>query len=149
MAEKLDSFTFLSSRRLTLRSERVFPVQGSLSLSQSLRRGSGVAVSLVAVKQSLVRGQVQKLRGAGRQLGGSGRLAAGRGRLQQRRVRAHFLDVDVRGVEEDVVFAAERREDGGDPGNQLRKGGATLGFGMPALHHHRVTANEREPKGLK
>lgn len=95
-------------------------------------------MSLVAVKQSLVRGQVQKLRGAGRQLGGSGRLAAGRGRLQQRRVRAHFLDVDVRGVEEDVVFAAERREDGGDPGNQLRKGGATLGFGMPALHHHRV-----------
>lgn len=64
-------------------------------------------------------------------------------RGDERGVRRHLVDVDVGGVEEDVVLSAEAGEDGGDAGHQLGEGGAALGFGVPALDHHIVSWMER------
>lgn len=71
----------------------------------------------------------------GRREGGSG--GGGRGG-EQGGVRAHLVDVDVGGVEQDVVLAAEAGEDGRDARHQLGEGGPTLRVRMPALDHHRV-----------
>lgn len=40
-------------------------------------------------------------------------------RRDERGVWCHLVDVDVGGVEEDVVLSAEAGEDGGDAGHQL------------------------------
>lgn len=68
-------------------------------------------------------------------VGGGG---GGGGGGEERGVRAHLLDVDVGGVEQDVVLAAEAGEDGGDPGHEVGEGGAALRLRVPALHHQRV-----------
>lgn len=62
---------------------------------------------------------------------------------EEGRVGAHLVEVDVGGVEQDVVLAAEAAEDGGDAGHQLREGGPALQLGVPALHHHRVPGGHR------
>lgn len=62
-------------------------------------------------------------------------------------VGAHLVDVDVGGVEQDVVLAAEAGEDGGDMRHQLGEGGPALRLGMPALDHHRVAAGKQEWRG--
>ena len=71
----------------------------------------------------------------GRREGGSG--GGGRGG-EQGGVGAHLVDVDVGGVEQDVVLAAEAGEDGRDARHQLGEGGPTLRVWMPALDHHCV-----------
>lgn len=58
-------------------------------------------------------------------------------------VRVHLLDVDVGGVEQDVVLAAETGEDGGDARHQLGERRPPLGIGVPALDHHRVAEGGR------
>lgn len=82
-------------------------------------------------------------------LGGQGRGGRGVGRGGQRGgsgggekggVRAHLVDVDVGGVEQDVVLPAEAGEDGGDARHQLGEGGPPLWLWMPAFDHHRVAA---------
>lgn len=97
---------------------------------------SGAAVSLhVAKEVGLVRqgcggGGV----GQGRRSGGSGGVGGGK----EGGVRAHLVDVDVGGVEQDVVLAAEAGKDGGDARHQLREGGPPLRLWVPALDHHCV-----------
>lgn len=58
-------------------------------------------------------------------------------------VRVHLFDVDVGGVEQDVVLAAEAGEDGGDARHQLGERGPPLGIGVPALDHHHVAERRR------
>lgn len=58
-------------------------------------------------------------------------------------VRVHLFDVDVGGVEQDVVLPAKTGEDGGDARHQLGERGPPLGIGVPALDHHRVAAGRR------
>lgn len=72
--------------------------------------------------------------GQGRRSGGSGGVGGGK----EGGVRAHLVDVDVGGVEQDVVLAAEAGEDGGDARHQLREGGPPLRLWVPALDHHCV-----------
>lgn len=69
--------------------------------------------------------------------GGGGGRGCGAGG-QQGGVRAHLVDVDVGGVEQDVVLPAEAGEDGGDARHQLGEGGPPLRLRVPALDHHRV-----------
>lgn len=58
-------------------------------------------------------------------------------------VRVHLFDVDVGGVEQDVVLPAETGEDRGNARHQLGERRPTLGIGVPALDHHRVAAGRR------
>lgn len=74
--------------------------------------------------------------GRGRRRGGGGGGGGGGG--EEGGVRAHLVDVDVGGVEEDVVLPAEAGEDGGDARHQLGEGGPPLRLRVPALDHHRV-----------
>lgn len=61
-------------------------------------------------------------------------------------VGVHLLDVDVGGVEQDVVLPAKTGEDGGDTRHQLGERGTPLGIGVPALDHHRVAEGRRRRK---
>lgn len=83
-------------------------------------------------------------RGGGGRRGGAGGRGGGGGRGgaagQQGGIGAHLVDVDVGGVEQDVVLAAEAGEDGGDARHQLGERGPALRLGVPALDHHRVPA---------
>lgn len=56
---------------------------------------------------------------------GGGSRGGGRG-SEEGGVGAHLVDVDVGGVEQDVVLAAEAGEDGGDTRHQLGEGGPPL-----------------------
>lgn len=58
-------------------------------------------------------------------------------------VRVHLFDVDVGGVEQDVVLPAKTGEDGGDARHQFGERGPPLGIGVPALDHHRVAEDRR------
>lgn len=62
---------------------------------------------------------------------------------QQGGVRVQLFDVDVGGVEQDVVLAAKTGEYGGDARHQLGERGPPLGIGVPALDHHRVAEGRR------
>lgn len=90
-----------------------------------------------------------KERGAGWQGSGGGGLGRGRrgggsGGGKEGGVWAHLVYVNVGGVEQDVVLAAEAGEDGGDAGHQLGEGGAALRLWVPALDHHRVAERREE-----
>lgn len=63
-------------------------------------------------------------------------------------VRVQLFDVDVGGVEQDVVLAAETGEYGGDARHQLGERGPPLGIGVPALDHHRVSAGRSRKREL-
>lgn len=58
-------------------------------------------------------------------------------------VRVHLFDVDVSGVEQDVVLATKAGEDGGNARHQLGERRPPLGIGVPALDHHRVAEGRR------
>lgn len=62
---------------------------------------------------------------------------------EQGGVRVQLFDVDVGGVEQDVVLAAKTGEYGGDGLHQLGERGPPLGIGVPALDHHRVAEGRR------
>lgn len=98
---------------------------------------SGAAVSLHVAKERGLGGQGRGEGGVGWEgwrRGGSG----GGGGAEEWGVRAHLVDVDVGGVEQDVVLPAEAGEDGGDARHQLGEGGPPLRLWMPALDHDRV-----------
>ncbi len=65
-------------------------------------------------------------------------------RGDERGVGCHLIDVDVGGVEEDVVLAAEAGEDGSDARHELWEGGPVLGFRVPALNHDIISTKKRE-----
>ena len=97
---------------------------------------SGAAVSLHVAEEVGLGGQGRGGGGVGR--GGRG----GGGGGEEGGVGAHLVDVDVGGVEQDVVLPAEAGEDGGDAGDQLGEGRPPLRLGMPALDHHRVATRK-------
>lgn len=86
--------------------------------------------------------------GAGWQGSGCWRLrrgwGGGSGGGEEGGVGAHLVYVDIRGVEQDVVLAAEAGEDGRDAGNQLREWGPSFRLWVPTLDHDRVAKNREE-----
>lgn len=100
---------------------------------------SGAAVALRVAKEGGPGGQG---RGGGGVGGGGRRRGRGSGGAEEGGVRAHLLDVDVGGVEQDVVLPAEAGEDGGDARHQLGESGPALGLGVPALDHQCVAGGE-------
>lgn len=94
---------------------------------------------------------MRKERGLGRQGRGGGGLGRGRGRgggAEEGGVGGQLVDVDVRGVEQDVVLPAEAGEDGGDTRHQLGERGPPLRLGVPALDHHRVAEGEESEHNI-
>lgn len=61
-------------------------------------------------------------------------------------VGVHLFDVDVGGVEQDVVLPAETGEDGGDARHELVERGPPLRIGVPALDHHCVAEGRRRKR---
>lgn len=106
---------------------------------------SGAAVSLHLVKQGGSGGQGCGSEGVGWGRRRGARVGVGGGG-EEGGVRAHLVDVDVGGVEQDVVLPAEAGEDGRDARHQLGERGPALRLRVPALDHHGVAAGEERSK---
>lgn len=116
----------------------VFELSTSLSLSSPSPPPpppSGAALALHTTEERGRGGQRRGGRGLGRRGGGGG---------EQGGVGAEFVDVDVGGVEQDVVLPAEAGEDGGDARHKFGERWPPLGLRVPRLDHHRVAAGGGE-----